>query len=159
MHGPVDHLHPTLEALGADYVVNTVAVRPGFPMLLARLTGPDGRARFVAGLPGNPQSAIVALVSLVAPLLAGLQGRSMPVLPQVTLAEPVPGRGDHTHLALVRLDRAAGVASPVRHVGSAMLRGPGRRGRVRRHPTRHQRRAGRPGADRATAVVSRGAAS
>ncbi|WP_405115181.1 molybdopterin molybdotransferase MoeA [Micromonospora sp. NBC_01405] len=123
MHGPVDHLHPTLEALGADYVVNTVAVRPGFPMLLARLADPDGRVRFVAGLPGNPQSAIVALVSLVAPLLAGLQGRPMPVLPHATLAEPVPGRGDHTHLALVRLDRAAGTAHPVRHVGSAMLRG------------------------------------
>ncbi|MER5700458.1 molybdopterin molybdotransferase MoeA [Micromonospora sp. NPDC002296] len=123
MHGPVDHLHPTLEALGADYVVNTVAVRPGFPMLLARLADPDGRVRFVAGLPGNPQSAIVALVSLVAPLLAGLQGRPMPGLPHATLAEPVPGRGDHTHLALVRLDRAAGTAHPVRHVGSAMLRG------------------------------------
>lgn len=123
MCGPVDHLHPTLEALGADYVVNTVAVRPGFPMLLARLTGSDGRVRFVAGLPGNPQSAIVALVSLVAPLLAGLQGRPMPVLPHATLAEPVPGRGDYTHLALVRLDRVAGTAHPVRHVGSAMLRG------------------------------------
>ncbi|WP_320068293.1 molybdopterin molybdotransferase MoeA [Micromonospora sp. RTGN7] len=123
MHGPVDHLHPALEALGADYVVNTVAVRPGFPMLLARLPGPDGRVRFVAGLPGNPQSAIVALVSLVAPLLAGLQGRPMPALPHATLAEPVPGRGDHTHLALVRLDQAAGTAHPVRHVGSAMLRG------------------------------------
>ncbi|MFC0507181.1 molybdopterin molybdotransferase MoeA [Micromonospora costi] len=123
MHGPVDHLHPALADLGADYVVNTVAVRPGFPMLMARLTGPDGRARFVAGLPGNPQSAIVALVSLVAPLLAGLQGRAMPVLPHATLAEPVSGRGDYTHLALVRLDRAAGTAHPVRHVGSAMLRG------------------------------------
>ncbi|MFY1705110.1 molybdopterin molybdotransferase MoeA [Micromonospora sp. WMMA1923] len=123
MHGPVDHLHPALEALGADYVVNTVAVRPGFPMLLARVTSDDGRVRFVAGLPGNPQSAIVALVSLVAPLLAGLQGRQMPLLPQVTLAESVPGRGDYTHLALVRLDRVAGTAYPVRHVGSAMLRG------------------------------------
>ncbi|QDY11313.1 molybdopterin molybdotransferase MoeA [Micromonospora sp. HM134] len=123
MHGPVDHLHPALEALGADHVVNTVAVRPGFPMLLARLVDADGRVRFVAGLPGNPQSAIVALVSLVAPLLAGLQGRALPALPQATLAEPVPGRGDHTHLALVRLDRAAGTAHPVRHVGSAMLRG------------------------------------
>jgi molybdopterin molybdotransferase len=123
MHGPVDHLHPTLEALGADYVVNTVAVRPGFPMLLARLAGADGRVRFVAGLPGNPQSAIVALVSLVAPLLAGLQGRTMPVLPHATLAEPLPGRGDFTHLALVRLDRVAGTAHPLRHVGSAMLRG------------------------------------
>ncbi|MEU1752095.1 molybdopterin molybdotransferase MoeA [Micromonospora matsumotoense] len=123
MHGPVDHLHPALEALGADHVVNTVAVRPGFPMLLARLVDADGRVRFVAGLPGNPQSAIVALVSLVAPLLAGLQGRALPALPQATLAAPVPGRGEHTHLALVRLDRAAGTAHPVRHVGSAMLRG------------------------------------
>lgn len=123
MHGPVDHLHPTLEALGADYVVNTVAVRPGFPMLLARLVDDDGRVRFVAGLPGNPQSAVVALVSLVVPLLAGLVGRPMPVLPRVTLAEPVPGRGDYTHLALVRVDRAAGTARPLRHAGSAMLRG------------------------------------
>ncbi|MGS2617226.1 molybdopterin molybdotransferase MoeA [Micromonospora sp. LZ34] len=123
MHGPVDHLHPTLAALGADYVVNTVAVRPGFPMLLARLVDDDGRVRFVAGLPGNPQSAVIALVSLVVPLLAGLTGRPMPVLPHATLAEPVPGRGDQTHLALVRLDRVAGTAHPVRHVGSAMLRG------------------------------------
>ncbi|GIJ81039.1 molybdopterin molybdotransferase [Micromonospora phaseoli] len=123
MHGPVDHLHPALAELGADYVVNTVAVRPGFPMLLAQVVGADGRARFVAGLPGNPQSAIVALVSLVAPLLAGLTGRPLPALPHVTLAEPIAGRGDHTHLALVRLDRVAGTAHPVRHVGSAMLRG------------------------------------
>ncbi|AVT31039.1 molybdopterin molybdenumtransferase MoeA [Plantactinospora sp. BC1] len=123
MHGPVDHLHPALRELGAEYVVNTVAVRPGFPMLLARVTGPDGRGRFVAGLPGNPQSAIVATVSLVAPLLAGLRGRVMPELPRVTLAEPVAGRGDFTHLALVRVDPADNTATPVRHVGSAMLRG------------------------------------
>jgi molybdopterin molybdotransferase len=45
MHGPVDHLHPALAELGAEYVVNTVAVRPGFPMLLARVPGPDGRPR------------------------------------------------------------------------------------------------------------------
>ncbi|MGC5032373.1 molybdopterin molybdotransferase MoeA [Micromonospora sp. DT229] len=123
MHGPVDHLHPALAALGADYVVNTVAVRPGFPMLLARVVGADGRTRFIAGLPGNPQSAVIALVSLVAPLLAGLAGRPIPVLAHATLAGPVPGRGDYTHLALVRLDRVAGTAHPVRHVGSAMLRG------------------------------------
>lgn len=123
MHGPVDHLHPALAELGAEYVVNTVAVRPGFPMLLARVPDSGGRARFVAGLPGNPQSAIVALVSLVAPLLAGLSGRPAPVLPHATLAAPVPGRGGYTHLALVRLDRVAGTAHPVRHVGSAMLRG------------------------------------
>ena len=64
MHGPVDHLHPALERLGATYVVNTVAVRPGFPMLVAAITRGE-RTVFVAGLPGNPQSAVVALVSLV----------------------------------------------------------------------------------------------
>jgi molybdopterin molybdotransferase len=123
MHGPVDHLHPALAELGAEYVVNSVAVRPGFPMLLARISGPDGRPRFLAGLPGNPQSAVVALVSLVAPLLAGLHGRPEPRLPQVTLGSPVPGRGEYTHLALVRVDPTDGLAYPLRHAGSAMLRG------------------------------------
>ncbi|GAA2331051.1 molybdopterin-binding protein [Dactylosporangium salmoneum] len=117
MHGPVDHLHPALAELGAQYVVNTVAVRPGFPMLVARLPG----GQFVAGLPGNPQSTFVALVSLVLPLLAGLSGRPLPTLGTVTLGADVPGRGDFTHLALVTL--AGGRALPVAHVGSAMLRG------------------------------------
>ncbi len=122
MHGPVDHLHPALEAVGARYVVNTVAVRPGFPMLLASAERPDGRATFIAGLPGNPQSAVVALMSLVAPVLAGLRGMPAPPLSAVTLGAPVPGRGDFTHLALVRTG-PDGLAVPVGHVGSAMLRG------------------------------------
>jgi molybdopterin molybdotransferase len=123
MHGPVDHLHPALAQLGAEYVVNTVAVRPGFPMLLAGVTLPDGRTRFLAGLPGNPQSAVIALISLVAPLLAGLQGRELPPLPQVTVTAPVRGRGQDTHLALASLDHDGRSATPVGHVGSAMLRG------------------------------------
>ena len=124
MHGPVDHLHPALAALGARYVANTVAVRPGFPMLLAELpaAAAGGRSKFVAGLPGNPQSAIVALVSLVVPLLAGLAGRPEPPRQQVTLGEHIPGRGDHTHLALVRIE-PSGFAYPLEHSGSAMLRG------------------------------------
>ncbi|WP_045746023.1 MULTISPECIES: molybdopterin molybdotransferase MoeA [Actinoplanes] len=123
MHGPVDHLHPALAELGAEYIVNTVAVRPGFPMLLARVPGPDGRPRFLAGLPGNPQSAVIALVTLVAPLLAGLRGRTLPPLPRIEAAADVPGRGTFTHLALAALDTDGRVATPVGHVGSAMLRG------------------------------------
>nr|WP_310376720.1 molybdopterin molybdotransferase MoeA [Catenuloplanes atrovinosus] len=122
MRGPVDHLHPALRELGGDYLINTVAVRPGFPMLVARVPGSDGRDRFLAGLPGNPQSAIVALMSLVAPLLAGLAGRARPELPRVTLGAPIRGRGTDTHLALVRVDRD-GMARPMAHVGSSMLRG------------------------------------
>ncbi len=122
MHGPVDHLHPALAELGARYVANTVAVRPGYPMLLAEIPDARGRTKYVAGLPGNPQSAIVAFVSLVVPLLAGLRGR--PELPTnlVTLGDQVPGRGDHTHLALVRIE-PSGFAYPLAHAGSAMLRG------------------------------------
>ena len=118
MHGPVDHLHPALAALGAEYLVDTVEVRPGFPMLVARL--PDGT--WVAGLPGNPQSATVAVVTLVMPLLAGLRGLPMPPTVPVRLGADVPGRGDFTHLSLVRIGDDD-LAYPLAHAGSAMLRG------------------------------------
>ena len=117
MHGPVDHLHPALRTLDAEYVVDTVAVRPGFPMLAARLPG----GRWVLGLPGNPQSATIALVTLGVPLLAGLVGAALPALPRVSLAVDVPGRGDFTHLALARLGVDGAEILP--HAGSAMLRG------------------------------------
>ena len=119
MHGPVDHLHPTLATLGASYVVDTVAVRPGFPMLTAALPGPG--AGWLVGLPGNPQSAVIGLVTLAAPLLAGLAGAPLPPLASVTLANDVPGRGTFTHLALARLTPEGAVTLP--HAGSAMLRG------------------------------------
>jgi molybdopterin molybdotransferase len=125
MHGPVDHLHPALAELGASYVTDTVAVRPGFPMLLATLPAAGGRTTLLAGLPGNPQSAVVALVSLVAPALAGWLGRPRPavdLLPRVCLAAPIAGRGRDTHLALVRRE-PDGTAHPLPHAGSAMLRG------------------------------------
>ncbi|WP_100448883.1 molybdopterin molybdotransferase MoeA [Glycomyces xiaoerkulensis] len=114
MVGPVDHLHPALARIGASYVLNTVAVRPGFPMLLAR----TDEGRFIAGLPGNPQSAVIAVATLVVPLLAGLRGLPPPETRAITLAEDVPGRGDCTHLALV--DRAG---NRLAHHGSSMLRG------------------------------------
>ncbi|QSB17570.1 molybdopterin molybdotransferase MoeA [Natronosporangium hydrolyticum] len=126
MHGPVDHLHPALAELGAEYIIGAVRVRPGFPMLLARVPLPGGGSGLLAGLPGNPQSAVVALVSLVAPALAGWAGRGDPAhqpAPRVRLGAPVPGRGGDTHLALVHRDPADGLAYPLPHAGSAMLRG------------------------------------
>jgi molybdopterin molybdotransferase len=122
MHGPVDHLHPALAALGATYVVDTVEVRPGFPMLLATLPRPGGGRALLAGLPGNPQSAVIALVSLVWPALAGLVGRPLPEFGTVRLGAAVPGRGTFTHLALVGRDKS-GDALPLAHAASSMLRG------------------------------------
>jgi molybdopterin molybdotransferase len=122
MHGPVDHLHPALAALDARYAVNTVEVRPGFPMLLAMLPNSTGGLTLFAGLPGNPQSAIVALMSLVVPALAGLVGRPLPALPPIRLGAPIAGRGSYTHLALVRRDDV-GDGQPLTHTASSMLRG------------------------------------
>ncbi|MGN4161349.1 molybdopterin-binding protein [Streptomyces sp. NEAU-PBA10] len=68
--GPVDFVHPTLERLGADLLVDGVAVRPGHPMLLAR-TAPG---QHLVGLPGNPLAAVCGLLTLVVPLLRGLAG-------------------------------------------------------------------------------------
>lgn len=122
MRGPVDHVHPALDELGARYIVDSVEVRPGFPMLLAVVARPDGGTAVLGGLPGNPQSAIVALMSLVAPALDGLRGRPLRELPRVRVGGEIGGRGGYTHLALVRRG-PDGLAHPVSHVGSAMLRG------------------------------------
>ncbi len=48
--GPVDHVHPTLRRAGAELLVDGVKVRPGHPMLLARLR----EDQHLVGLPGNP---------------------------------------------------------------------------------------------------------
>jgi molybdopterin molybdotransferase len=122
MRGPVDHLHAALRELNALYEVNTAHVRPGSPMLLTTLTHSGRGTTLLAGLPGNPQAAIIALVTLVAPALAGLAGRALPNLPTVELGRQIPARGSCTHLALVRQGHD-GRMYPVTHTAAATLRG------------------------------------
>lgn len=114
--GRGDFLRSALVALGATPVVDGVTVRPGHPMLLQRL--PSGT--LVIGLPGNPLAAVVALTTLLGPLLAGLLGRDLAVLPDLTgtgLAPPAQG----STLLPGRL--RDGALEPAGHGGSAMLRG------------------------------------
>ena len=115
--GPVDHLHEAIADVGGQLVVDSVAVRPGHPMLLARLD----KRRWILGLPGNPQSAVVALLSLGGPLLARLFGQKFGVLDDVELAENVSAPERETRLVLCTLH--SGVVTPTAHLGSAMLRG------------------------------------
>ncbi|MBE1562294.1 molybdopterin molybdotransferase MoeA [Nonomuraea africana] len=65
--GPADHLRAVLDEVGAEVLVDGVAVRPGHPQLLARLPG----GRLVVGLPGNPFAALSAALTLLVPLLKG----------------------------------------------------------------------------------------
>lgn len=117
--GPVDHLHAAIAQCEGEVVIDSVAVRPGHPMLAATLD--RGRA-WLVGLPGNPQSAIVTLMSLGAPILAGLAGRpALPELAVVTCAEAVGAPAHEDRLVLGRL--VAGEFVPGSHLGSGMLRG------------------------------------
>ncbi|MEV6394993.1 molybdopterin-binding protein [Streptomyces sp. NPDC051907] len=120
--GPVDHVHPVLRKAGAELLVDSVAVRPGHPMLLARLAPDAGRpARHLVGLPGNPLAAVSGLLTLAEPLLRGLAGRQDPVAYSVPVRDDVHGHPYDTRLVPI-VHRGDQIA-PLHYNGPAMLRG------------------------------------
>lgn len=116
-HSGADHLRAALDRLGARYLIDGVAMRPGAPSVVARLA--DGR--FVVGLPGNPLAAMIGLLTLAWPLLAGLQGAPEPALGSARLAVDLIGDARRTSLAPYAL--VGGAAVPSQWTGASMLRG------------------------------------
>jgi molybdopterin molybdotransferase len=115
--GPVDHLHRAVAETGGELIVDSVDVRPGHPMLLAAWPG----NRWLVGLPGNPQAALAALLTLAGPLVTAVLGAALPKLDQVTL-----GAAPHVEPSGTRLvasTRHGDVVTAVAHRGSNMLRG------------------------------------
>ncbi|WP_344296515.1 molybdopterin molybdotransferase MoeA, partial [Streptomyces synnematoformans] len=100
--GPVDHVHGTLRRLGADLLVDGVAVRPGHPMLLAVL--PTGA--HVVGLPGNPLAAVSGLLTLAEPLVRVRGGAPVPEPPEAVLTADVKGHPTDTRLVPVAVETA-----------------------------------------------------
>nr|WP_262387085.1 molybdopterin molybdotransferase MoeA [Streptomyces sp. TRM49041] len=132
--GPVDHVHPVLRRAGAELLVDGVRVRPGHPMLLARLdaatttattatpaTTAPGTHRHLVGLPGNPLAAVSGLLTLAEPLLRGLAGRRPPEPYLAPVRDDVHGHPHDTRL--VPVVHRAGRAVPLHYTGPAMLRG------------------------------------
>ncbi|MFF9346737.1 molybdopterin-binding protein [Streptomyces sp. NPDC014734] len=124
--GPVDHVHSVLSGLGAELLVDGVAVRPGHPMLLAGLAGLGGKgikgSRYVVGLPGNPLAAVSGLLTLAEPLLRGLAGHVQEEPYRVVVRDEVSGHPHDTRLVPVVHGTAEHVV-PLRYSGPAMLRG------------------------------------
>lgn len=117
--GPRDHVHGALAALRATLIVDRVRSRPGHPALLAKI--PLHHSAFLLGLPGNPQSAIVGLMTLGAPVIATFLGGSDSALSLVESADDLSAPADFTRLVLGKL--VNGHFEMGEHLGSAMLRG------------------------------------
>ena len=116
--GRRDYLHAAIAELGGRLDVDGVHVKPGHPMLLAEL--PKGR--WLAGLPGNPLAACVALLTLVQPLLETLHGVGPASATSRLLDLDQPARrGDGHRLLPVRVDDVR--AHVLDSCGAAMLRG------------------------------------
>ena len=113
--GDHDYLRPSLEQLGAVYVVSEIKMRPGHPTLLAKL--PDGK--LVAGLPGNPLAALVSFMTIVAPALRGLSGQTENRMAKVPLAKEF----ECERTRVVPIVLSSGIAELTEYRGSAMLRG------------------------------------
>lgn len=119
--GPRDHVHAALSALSATLVVDRVKVRPGHPMLLAWLENHLGFKVPVLGLPGNPQSAIVGLLTLGQPVINALLGRDSDNLHLIPTSHEITVPKDFTRLVLGNI--VGGHFHMGDHLGSAMLRG------------------------------------
>ncbi|MFD9391471.1 molybdopterin molybdotransferase MoeA [Streptomyces sp. NPDC060000] len=115
--GPVDHVHPTLRRIDAELLVDGVKVRPGHPMLLARVKDDQ----HLVGLPGNPLAAVSGLLTLAEPLLRILAARPAPESYALPLRQAVHGHPYDTRLipVVLRGDHAV----PLHYNGPAMLRG------------------------------------
>lgn len=122
-HSDIDHLRPAAAALGAQVLIDSIDMRPGHPAMLARF--PDGR--LLAALPGNPLAALMALMTIVEPILRGATGRPASVPRMAASAveiRPLPGRHRLVPARWVPGDGADALA-PAEHVASAMMRGLG----------------------------------
>lgn len=114
--GPVDHLHNAIVDAGGEFIIDAVLVRPGYHQLMARI----GK-QFLIGLPGNPQSAVIGLLSLATSLIAGSNGNALPQLQERVLVTGL--KGPAREVRLVLCSESGNSVTPLEHLDSSMLRG------------------------------------
>jgi len=115
--GKYDLVESVLQAMGAEFFFDAVAIRPGKPTAFARC-----RDTLVFGLPGNPVSTMVTFLLFVLPaldVLSGAPARPLPLL-EAKLAEPLKEKPGMTHFLPARVDWRGELAEvrPLRWQGS-----------------------------------------
>jgi molybdopterin molybdotransferase len=118
--GDYDLVKPALSGLGAEILVEKVAMHPGKPTVFAKLG-----EKIVFGLPGNPVSVAVSFHLFARPALLKMQGASYIHLPRMKAyaSRPVKGappRRSHQPARLVIRDGRA-EAEPLKWSGSSDL--------------------------------------
>jgi molybdopterin molybdotransferase len=99
--GKYDLVESVLKSIGAEFLFDAVAIRPGKPTVFGRY-----RNKPVFGLPGNPVSTMVTFQLFVTPaidLLSGTAARPLPFL-QATLAQTLREKPGLTHFLPARLE-------------------------------------------------------
>lgn len=119
--GPADHLHNAIGKCGGSVLVDAVLVRPGYHQLIAELPN-----KFLIGLPGNPQSAVIGLLTLVSNFIAGATNKSRTAFGTRILATDVSASANEHRFVLCREIKSltkVGHIEPVEYLDSSMLRG------------------------------------
>ena len=117
--GVYDFTKAALKELGAEIFFERVALRPGKPMVFARLGN-----SLVFGLPGNPVSVAVTFNLFVRPALRAMQGATETTLPQehAVLTRDVKGSADresYLPAILFTNDKGTLLAEPLKWGGSS----------------------------------------
>jgi molybdopterin molybdotransferase len=77
-----------------------IAMRPGRPMAVGRISAPDGdgRSAVLFGLPGNPVAVMVTFLAFVRPALLRMMGCDMPAIPMLRAhsTEPIRKKAGRT---------------------------------------------------------------
>ncbi len=106
--GELDFVKAAFEKLGGKLEFWKISMKPGKPFVFGKLG-----EKFLFGLPGNPVSAFVTFVLLVAPALLRMQGASN-VAPRIylgVLAETFVNPGQRRHFVRVSADANGNVSS------------------------------------------------
>ncbi|MEP7274153.1 MAG: gephyrin-like molybdotransferase Glp [Acidobacteriota bacterium] len=118
--GDLDLVKPALLSLGAELLVERVAMHPGKPTVFARLG-----EKIIFGLPGNPVSVAVAFHIFARPALLKMQGATVIDLPRFRAivgksVKGAPPRRSHQPASISIVDGQV-FALPLRWGGSSDL--------------------------------------